>query len=78
VPFSSGTYAIVDRLDRAVGHGDADEHGDERLGHRVGGQAVGRCAVVLVALGQDGVALEDEQSGGAGPCKVVVQPSHGG
>jgi hypothetical protein len=44
-------------------NGDADQHAQHGLGDRGGGEAVAGRAAVLVALGEDGVALEDEQPG---------------
>lgn len=66
--------AIVERLDLSFGERHSDEHRDDGLRHRVGGHPVIGRAVVLIALREDGVVLQDQQPCGAGAGQVVVQP----
>jgi hypothetical protein len=66
---------IIERLDLALGERDSDEHGDDRLRRRVRNHPVFRRTVVLVALGENGVALQDQQPCGAVARQVVVQPA---
>ena len=52
---------------------NADEHAEHGLGDRGGGEAVACGASVLVALGEHGVALEDEEPGVAVRVEEVVE-----
>ena len=64
---------IRDRLDRALGHGDADQHADDRLHHRLRDQTVAVGAPVLIALEQDAVVAGDQQAGDGISRQIVVR-----
>ena len=64
---------FVDRADGALGYGDAEQHGGDRLGHGLREQAITVRAAVLVVLEQDGVVVRDQQSGDGIAREVVGQ-----
>jgi hypothetical protein len=64
--------AVVERGDLPFLQGDADRHRDDRLGHRVRDEALGRAAVVLVAFDLDDAILDDHEAHDALARQVVV------
>src|SRR5437667_1484387 len=64
---------VVDRPNRTSGQCDAHEQSNDGLRHRIGSHALFRGSIVLVALDENRIALEDEQRRGAVVGKIVVQ-----
>jgi hypothetical protein len=63
---------VFERGDAPFPERDADQQGDDGLGHRERRKLVRRRTVVLVSFVNDRIALEDEQTGDPLPREDVV------